>query len=77
MRNPLVVEVETKDGSVRNVILTQGSDIKNFFRIDDNISYFFDRDEATEPNDLLGQAVFGMMEHEGDIITKIIDYAEV
>tara|TARA_R100001463_G_scaffold57935_1_gene110231 strand:- start:5540 stop:5773 length:234 start_codon:yes stop_codon:yes gene_type:complete len=77
MRNPLVVEVETKDGSVRNVILTQGSDIKNFFRIDDNISYFFDRDEATEPNDLLGQAVFGMMEHEEDIITKIRNAKEI
>jgi len=77
MRNPLVVEVETKDGSVRNVILTQGSDIKNFFRIDDNISYFFDRDEATEPNDLLGQAVFGMREHEGDIITKIRNAKEI
>ena len=77
MNNPLVVEVETKDGSVRNVILTQGSDIKNFFRIDDNISYFFDRDEATEPNDLLGQAVFGMMEHEEDIITKIRNAKEI
>ena len=73
----IISDLETKDGSVRNVILTQGSDIKNFFRIDDNISYFFDRDEATEPNDLLGQAVFGMREHEEDIITKIRNAKEI
>ena len=41
---PLIVEVETADGTMRNVLLTQGIDIKHFFEVNDHISYFFDRD---------------------------------
>ena len=69
--DPLIVEVETADGTIRNVLLTQGIDIKHFFDINDDISYFFDRDEVTEPQDLIGMSVFGMLDQKGDIIVKI------
>ena len=69
--DPLIVEVETADGTIRNVLLTQGVDIKYFFEVNDHISYFFDRDEVTEPQDLIGMSVFGMLEEKGDIIVKI------
>tara|TARA_Y100001937_G_C7041270_1_gene294702 strand:+ start:135 stop:449 length:315 start_codon:yes stop_codon:yes gene_type:complete len=58
-RDPLIVEVETADGTIRNVLLTQEIDIKHFFGLDDDIAYFFGSDEATEPNDLIGLPLFG------------------
>ena len=58
-RDPLIVEVETADGTIRNVLLTQDIDIKHFFGTNDNIAYFFGSDEATEPNDLIGLPLFG------------------
>ena len=58
-RDPLIVEVETANGTIRNVLLTQGIDIKHFFGTNDSIAYFFDSDEATEPNDLIGLPLFG------------------
>ena len=56
---PLIVEVETADGTIRNVLLTQGIDIKHFFEINDEISYFYDPDEVSEPKDLIGMSLFG------------------
>ena len=58
-RDPLIVEVETADGTIRNVLLTQGIDIRHFFEVNDHISYFFDRDEVTDPKDLIGMSLFG------------------
>ena len=57
--DPLIVEVETADGTIKNVLLTQDIDIKHFFGTNDNIAYFFGSDEATEPNDLIGLPLFG------------------
>jgi len=62
-RDPLIVEVETADGTIRNVLLTQEIDIKHFFGLDDEIAYFFGSDEATEPTDLIGMSLFGTNIH--------------
>ena len=69
--DPLIVEVETADGTIKNVLLTQGIEIKHFFEITDEICYFYDRDEATEPKDLIGMSVYGMVEQKGDVIKEI------
>ena len=69
--DPLIVEVETADGTIRNVLLTQGIEIKHFFEINDEISYFYDPDEVSEPKDLIGMSVYGMIEEKGDIIKQI------
>ena len=61
--DPLIVEVETADGTIRNVLLTQGIDIKHFFGLEDDIAYFFGSDEVTEPNDLIGMPLFGTNIH--------------
>jgi len=70
---PLKVKVETKDGRVRSVVLCMGESeaIQKMLppEHDDDISYY--NDEATKPEDLIGQPVFGMLEEEGDIIVKI------
>ena len=57
--DPLIVEVETSEKTNVNVLLTQGIDSRHFFELDDNISYFFGSDEATEPRDLIGLPLFG------------------
>ena len=31
--DPLIVEVETADGTIRNILLTQGIEIRHFFEI--------------------------------------------
>ena len=69
--DPLIVEVETADGTIRNVLLTQGIEIRHFFEINDEISYFYDPDEVSEPKDLIGMSVFGQVEQKGDVIKKI------
>lgn len=69
--DPLIVEVETADGTIRNVLLTQGIEIKHFFEINDDISYFYDPDEVSEPKDLIGMSVYGMIEEKGDVIKQI------
>ena len=69
--DPLIVEVETADGTIRNVLLTQGIEIKHFFEINDEISYFYDPDEVSEPKDLIGMSVFGQVEQKGDVIKQI------
>jgi len=69
--DPLIVEVETADGTIRNVLLTQGIEIRHFFEINDEISYFYDPDEVSEPKDLIGMSVFGQLEQKGDVIKKI------
>ena len=70
---PIKVTVETKDGRVRSVVLCMGKSdaIQKMLppEHDDDISYY--NDEATKPEDLIGQPVFGMFEEEGDIIVKI------
>ena len=71
MKDPLIVEVETADGTIRNVLLTQGVEIRHFFEINDEISYFYDPVEASEPKDLIGMSVYGMIEEKGDIIKEI------
>lgn len=70
-RDPLIVEVETADGTIRNVLLTQGIEIRHFFEINDEISYFYDPDEVSEPKDLIGMSVFGQVQEKGDLIKKI------
>jgi len=70
-REPLIVEVETADGTIRNVLLTQGIEIRHFFEINDEISYFYDPDEVSEPKDLIGMSVFGQVQEKGDLIKKI------
>jgi hypothetical protein len=69
--DPLIVEVETADGTIRNVLLTQGIEIRHFFEINDEISYFYDPDEVSEPKDLIGMSVFGQVQEKGDVIKKI------
>ena len=69
--DPLIVEVETADGTIRNVLLTQGIEIRHFFEINDDISYFYDPEEVSEPKDLIGMSVFGQVEEKGDVIKKI------
>ena len=69
--DPLIVEVETADGTIRNVLLTQGIEIRHFFEINDDISYFYDPEEASEPKDLIGMSVFGQVQEKGDVIKKI------
>ena len=71
MKDPLIVEVETADGTIRNVLLTQGIEIRHFFEINDDISYFYDPEEVSEPKDLIGMSVFGQVEEKGDVIKKI------
>ena len=71
MKDPLIVEVETADGTIRNVLLTQGIEIRHFFEINDEISYFYDPDEVSEPKDLIGMSVFGQVQEKGDVIKKI------
>ena len=69
--DPLIVEVETADGTIRNVLLTQGIEIRHFFEINDDISYFYDPEEVSEPKDLIGMSVFGQVQEKGDVIKKI------
>ena len=56
---PLIVEVETKDGASVNVLLTKSKETSHFFELNDGISYYFDIEEATEPQDLIGMKLFG------------------
>jgi cytochrome c-type biogenesis protein CcmE len=71
MKDPLIVEVKTADGTIKNVLLTQGIEIRHFFEINDDISYFYDPDEVSEPKDLIGMSVYGMVEEKGDVIKEI------
>jgi|TARA_R110002020_G_scaffold30149_1_gene94873 hypothetical protein len=71
MKDPLIVEVETADGTIKNVLLTQGIEIRHFFEINDDISYFYDPDEVSEPKDLIGMSVYGQVEQKGDVIKEI------
>tara|TARA_R100000458_G_C8232977_1_gene214126 strand:+ start:741 stop:1148 length:408 start_codon:yes stop_codon:yes gene_type:complete len=70
---PLKVTVETKDGRVRSVVLCMGKSdaIQKMLppEHDDDISYY--NDEATKPEELIGQPVFGIFEEDGDTIVKI------
>ena len=71
MKDPLIVEVKTADGTIKNVLLTQGIEIRHFFEINDDIPYFYDPDEVSEPKDLIGMSVYGMVEEKGDVIKEI------
>lgn len=71
MKIPLIVEVENKDGIIRNVVLCRGHTDLEDHENDESIAYYFDDDEASEPKDLIGRGVFGDVEEEGDAIVKL------
>ena len=71
MKIPLIVEVETKDGRIRNVVLCMGHTDLEDHENEESIAYYFDDDEASEPKHLIGRGVFGDVEEEGDAIVKV------
>tara|TARA_Y100000401_G_scaffold117501_1_gene126662 strand:+ start:1869 stop:2549 length:681 start_codon:yes stop_codon:yes gene_type:complete len=71
LKIPLIVEVETKDGRIRNVVLCMGHTDLEDHENDESIAYYFDDDEASEPKHLIGLGVFGDVEEEGDAIVKL------
>ena len=71
MKDPLIVEVETANGRTRNVVLTMGIEEQHFFSLNDDICHYFDNEEASKPDELIGKAVFGIYDEKGDIITAI------
>ena len=77
---PLKVDVETKDGRTRSVVLCRDTEnivghsdsSVTFKTIDWTISYYFEDSQASDPDDLIWLSVFGEVEEDGDVITKVI-----